>query len=329
MKFAILGAGGCFGLNLARFFIGRGHDVVGIGRSSLRGEAFALDLARARANWRYHQYSIGPDTEFLLDVLDAEKPAVIVNFAAQGEGAASFRPAKHWKYFYHTNAVALVELTEHLASRPWLERFIHIGTSELYGPVTRPAPEDAPLVPTSPYAASKAAFDLHLQAIHKVLGFPMNIVRPSNCYTPGQQLHRIVPKALLYAVTGRKLPLHGGGRAEKSYLHGTDLSRAILLVAERAPLGELYNVGPEEPTSIRRVVELCAAAAGVDFDELVEITGDRIGQDSRYWLDAGKVRALGWAPEISWAQGLAGMVDWVRRYQDDLRECPAEFVMRA
>ena len=97
---------------------------------------------------------------------------------------------------------------------------------------------------------------MHLMSVHRFLKFPMNIIRPSNAYGPGQQLHRVIPKAVLCGLTGRKLPLHGGGRAEKSYIHTRDLGRAIHLVAEKAPLGTVYNAGPKEPTSIRRVVEL-------------------------------------------------------------------------
>src|SRR5258706_8087831 len=99
----------------------------------------------------------------------------------------------------------------------------------------------------------------------------MNIVRPANCYGEGQQLHRIIPKAVLYGLTGRKLPLHGGGRAEKSYSHSGDLARAIHLVAEKAPLGAVYNVGPKEPISISRVVAMVADALGMPFDQLCEV----------------------------------------------------------
>jgi dTDP-glucose 4,6-dehydratase len=327
MKICILGGGGCFGLNLARHAIVYGHEVFGIGRSPVKPEWFWLDADRM--GYRYFNYSLGPDTEFIMDLLDKEKPELIVNFAAQGEGAASFKPAKHWKHFFRTNGEALVDLVAQLSEREWMRKFIQIGTSELYGPCDKAMPEDAPLVPTSPYAASKAAFDLHLQAIHKVLGFPMNIIRPSNCYTPGQQLHRIIPKALLCAVTKQKLPLHGGGRAEKSYLHATDLSRAILLVSERGQMGEVYNVGPDEPTSIREVVEKCAEAAGVLSRSFVEMADDRTGQDSRYWLDSSKVKALGWKQEIDWTTGLFDMYRWVNTWREELSGLPSDFRMRA
>jgi dTDP-glucose 4,6-dehydratase len=131
-------------------------------------------------------------------------------------------------------------------------------------------------------------------------------------------------------LTGRKLPLQGGGRAEKSYIHARDLGRAIHLMSEKAPLGAIYNAGPKEPTSIRRVVELTADALGIPFSQLAEVTDDRLGQDSRYWLDSSAIkRDLGWEPQISWEEGLAEMVAWGRKYKDDLRDWPMDYTLRA
>jgi dTDP-glucose 4,6-dehydratase len=320
LKYAILGSGGCFGLNLARYLISQGHEVIGIGRSPLKGPAFTLG-----ARFPYHVYSVGPDTEFIAKLLWDEKPETIVNFAAQGEGAWSFQ-VDHWKYFYRTNVTALVELTEWLSGAHWLQRFIHISTSELYGSVDKPATEESPLVCTSPYSASKAGFDLHLQAIAR-LGFPMNIVRPSNCYCEGQQLHRIIPKTVVSALNRITLPLHGGGVAEKSYLHATDLSGAISTIADKAPLGEIYNVGPERPISIRDLVGLCAEACIVDTKWFVRDTEDRPGQDAKYWLDSSKIRGLGWKPFITLKEGIDGMARWALEYKYDLKI--SEFRMRA
>jgi dTDP-glucose 4,6-dehydratase len=158
----------------------------------------------------------------------------------------------------------------------------------------------------------------------------MNIIRPSNAYCPGQLLHRVIPKTVISGLTGRKLPLQGGGKAEKSYIHARDLARAIHLVSEKAPLGTVYNAGPKEPTSIRRVVELTADALGIPFDQLATVTEDRPGQDSRYWLDSSAIqRDVGWEPQIDWQHGLAEMVDWGRKYVDQLREWPMDYVLRA
>jgi len=326
--YVVLGGGGSFGIHSAFYLLNNANPkkVIGIGRNPLRPEPFSLNIDK-QPHYQYHAYHVTYEIDSLMELLDKEKPEIIVNFAAQGEGAVSWK--KSWRFF-ETNSMALARLTEELMARDYLERFIQIGTSELYGSVDFAAKETTPIQPTSPYAASKAAFDMHLMSIHKVLKFPMNIIRPSNAYCPGQLLHRVIPKAIVCGLTGRKLPLHGGGRAEKSYIHARDLARAIHLVAEKAPLGTVYNAGPKEPTSIRRVVELTAEALGMPFEQLCELTGDRLGQDSRYWLDSSAIkRDVGWEPQIGWKEGLGEMVAWGRKYLDQLRDWPMDYVLRA
>ncbi len=287
-RYAILGGGGSFGIHSALYLLDHADPelVMGIGRNLLRPEPFSLNIEK-RPRYEYHAYHVTYELDLLLELLDRKKPQVIVNFAAQGEGAVSW---KHSWRFFETNSMALARLSEELMKRDWLERFIQIGTSEMYGSVEHATKEDEPIKPSSPYAASKVAFDMYLMSVHKFLKFPMNIIRPSNAYCPGQLLHRVIPKAVICGLKGEKLPLHGGGRAEKSYIHARDLGRAIHMVAEKAPLGTVYNAGPALPTSIREVVERTAKALGMPFDQLCEVTGDRLGQDSRYWLDSSAIK---------------------------------------
>ncbi|MCI4663757.1 MAG: GDP-mannose 4,6-dehydratase [Neomegalonema sp.] len=331
-SYAILGGGGSFGIHAALHLLDRADPtkVIGIGRNPLRAEPFSLGIER-RENYRYFARHLTYEMDLLLELLDQEKPQVIVNFAAQGEGAASW---KHSWRFFETNSMALAKLSEELMKRDWLEHFIQIGTSEMYGSVDGPASEDTPIKPSSPYAASKVAFDMYLSSVAKFLSFPMTVIRPCNCYCPGQLLHRVIPKAVLFGLTGRKLPLHGGGRAEKSYMHAADLGNAIRLIAERGPQklsdgGEIFNAGPDKPTSIREVVERVADALDLPFDGLCQMADERLGQDSRYWLDSRRLHeATGWRPEIGWDQGLADMVAWGRKYLNQIKDVETGYTLR-
>ena len=326
--YAILGGGGSFGIHTAFYLLDHAgpKKVIGIGRNPLRPGAFSLDIEK-REGYVYHARHVTHELDLLLELLDRERPEIIVNFAAQGEGAVSW---KHSWRFFETNCVALSRLAEELMKRDWLERFIQIGTSEMYGSVEHAASEDEPIKPSSPYAASKVAFDMYLESVHRFLKFPMNVIRPSNAYCPGQLLHRVIPKAIWCGLTGHKLPLHGGGKAEKSYIHARDLGHAIHLVAEKAPLGVIYNAGPARPTSIREVVERCAKALGMPFEDLCTMSEDRLGQDSRYWLDSSRIKnAVGWEPQIGWDEGLAEMVAWGKKYLAQIRDWPTDYVLRA
>jgi len=327
--YAILGGNGVFGVQAAFYLLEHADPkkVICIGRNPEKPEAFTLNVGKDDPRYAYHQIHVVYEQDRLFELFDKEKPEVIVNFAAQGEGAASW--SKFWR-FYETNAVALAKMTEELLHRDYLERWIQIGTSELYGSCDFPAQEETPIQPTSPYAASKAAADMHLLSISKVLKFPMNIIRPSNAYAPGQLLHRVIPKAVLCGLTGQKLPLHGGGRARKSYIHARDLGRAIHLVSEQAPLGTVYNAGPPEPTSIRDLVAQVAEAMNMPFEQLCEVTEDRLGQDSQYWLDSSAIKqAVGWEPEIDLKEGINEMVEWGKKYLDYLRTVSTGYVLRA
>ena len=327
--YVILGGNGVFGVHTAFYLLEHANPkkVICIGRNPEKPEPFTLNLGKGDARYQYEQIHVVWEQDRLFDLFDREKPEIIISYAAQGEGAVSWK--KSWRFF-ETNSTALVKMSEELMSRSYLERFIQIGTSELYGSVQTPATEDTPIRPSSPYAASKAAFDLYLLSVSSVLKFPMNIIRPSNAYAPGQLLHRVIPKAVICGLTGRKLPLQGGGRAEKSYIHARDLARAIHLVAERAPLGTVYNAGPLEPVAIRVLIETVARAMGIPFEQLCEVTADRPGQDARYWLDSSAIqRDVGWEPRIGLEEGIAEMVEWGRRYLDQLRDWPTDYTLRA
>ena len=327
--YMILGGNGVFGVQMTRYLllnIPQAH-VICVGRNAEKPPAFSLHLGIDDSRYEYHQIHVAYETERLLELLDAKRPGIIINIAAQGEGAAS------WKYswrFFETNAVALAKMVEPLIGATWLRKWVQMGSSEVYGSVDAPANEESPLRASSPYSASKAAADLYLLAIHRARNFPMNIIRPSNAYGPGQQLHRVIPRAILCAFSGRKLPLQGGGVARKSYIHTDDLSRAIYLIAERAPAGKVYNAGPKESVAIRTLVEKIAEKTGVPFQDLVEIVPDRMGQDAQYLLDSSRIASeLGWQPRTGLDEGIADVVEWVRTHLDFLKRQPQEFIFRA
>lgn len=326
-NYALIGGGGVFAVHFAKYLLEQRDPtkVICIGRNPPAAPPFTLEVGKGDPRYRYEQIHLVFEQDRLFELFDRERPEVIVNFAALAYATSwekSFR-------YYETNVVALAKMCEELMKRDYLRRFVQIGTSELYGPVDRPVSEDEPLRPTSPYAVSKMAGDLHLETLWAVKKFPMNIIRPSNAYGPGQLLYRILPRAVYCALTGQKLPLQGGGVAKKSYMHAQDLAHAIWLMTEKAPFGRIYNVGPAKPSAIRHLVELVAEEAGVPFDRLVEMTPARVGEDAQYWLDSTRIKTeLGWDEKISLREGVRDMVAWGRKYLHQLPP-PAEFVLRA
>ncbi len=324
----LLGGGGVFAVHTAKYLLEHADPckVICVGRNMPRSPAFTLEVGKGDPRYSYHQIHIVYEQDRLFELFDAERPEVIINFAA-----LAYATSWHRSYrYYETNVVALAKICEALMARDYLEKFVQIGTSELYGSVERPAAEDAPLQPTSPYSVSKMAADLHLQTLWAVRQFPMNILRPSNGYGPGQLLYRVLPRAVLCGLTGRKLPLEGGGKVRKSYIHTRDIARAIYLIAEKPPQGRLNNAGPEQPISVHDLAALVADELGMPLDQLCTVTAARPGEDAQYWLDSSLIkRELGWEPEIDLRTGIRDMIAWGRTNLDQFEDEPTDFVLHA
>ena len=266
------------------------------------------------------------EQDSLFELIDREKPDYIINYAALAY-ATSWE--KSYRY-YATNTLAVVQMCEELSKRSFLKKFIQIGTSEMYGSVNYPVNEDHPPSPSSPYAVSKLAADFHLLTLHYAKMLPINIIRPSNAYGPGQQIWRVIPRAVYRGLSGQKFPLQGGGNVCKSYLHASDLAKAIDLVIKHAPLGEIYNVGPDQPVSIRDIIAMVAKQLDISLDDLCTIVPGRENEDNQYWLDSTKIKQkLNWKPDISLEQGIASMVEWGKRYFNLLHAESQEFVLHA
>ena len=144
-RYAVLGGGGSFGIHTSKYLLDNADTdrVIAIGRNPPKPEPFTLNVGQGDKRYSYYAYHVTYELDLLLGLLDKEKPQIIINYAAQGEGAVSW---KHSWRFFETNSMALARLTEELAQRDWLERFIQIGTSEMYGSVEHAATEDEPMI---------------------------------------------------------------------------------------------------------------------------------------------------------------------------------------
>jgi dTDP-glucose 4,6-dehydratase len=259
----------------------------------------------------------------LLDLIDTERPSHIVNFAAQSEVGPSWEHPEHW---FQTNTVALARLVNHLRRQDYLERYLHVSSPEVYGTCTGIVREDAPLNPSTPYAASKAAADMLLFSYQKEFGFPLVMVRSTNVYGARQQLFKIIPRSVIYIRQDRVIELHGGGRAVKSYINIRDISRGELAVLEHGKLGEIYNLSPDSGIAVRDVVRIVCERMGRGFEDATRSVAERPGQDAAYVIDSRRARhELSWAPDIDMEEGLTEVVDWVDHYWDEILEEPLHY----
>ena len=197
----------------------------------------------------------------------------------------------------------------------------------MYGTCVGTVMESAPVNPSTPYAASKAAGDLSLFTFVKNFNFPLVMIRSTNVYGAHQQLFKIIPRAVIYIKMGKAIELHGGGRAVKSYIHIRDISRGELLVARLGRTGEIYHLSPDRGIAVRDVIQIICDKMGVNFAKATRAVEERLGQDAAYIIDSSKARKeLGWQPKISFEEGIGGVVKWIEDNWEQIKREPLEYV---
>ena len=324
-KLCVVGSNSFSGAWFVKHALDQGYRVLGVSRSDPPPSPFLPHTwdGETPSNFEFIRADLNHDLESLVTRLREFRPGLVVNFAAQSMVGQSWEAPLDW---YRTNVTASVAFIEELRQWDFLDRYVHISTPEVYGRCSGTITEAHPSDPSTPYAVSRTAFDMHLAALHRTLGFPVVFTRAANVFGPGQQLYRILPKALLTFLKGGVLPLHGGGTSVRSFIHMEDVCRATLDVAQRGKLGEIYHIATRRTVSIRKLVEMAAGAVGVPFEDHVAVTEDRPGKDPAYVLDTTKIRALGWEEEIELEAGLDQTLAWVREYGAILKTLPMEYI---
>ncbi|GAB2786497.1 dTDP-glucose 4,6-dehydratase [Streptomyces daliensis] len=247
------------------------------------------------------------DLPLLLEVLPGHD--AVVHFAAESHVDRSVDSGAD---FVRTNALGTQTLLE-AALRTGVERLVHVSTDEVYGSIEEGSwTEEWPLLPNSPYAASKASSDLIARSYWRTHGLDVSITRCSNNYGPYQHPEKLIPRFVTNLLEGTPVPVYGRGRNMREWLHVDDHCRALHLVLTKGRAGEVYNVGSgnEMPNIelVGQLLELCGADTS-----MIRYVTDRKGHDLRYSLDDRKIREeLGYAPRTPFEEGLRTTVEWYR-----------------
>lgn len=301
-----------------------GYEVLGISRSKEKLPIFLPYKRHGSSHFTFFQADLNTQLDLLIDKLDTFQPDYIVNFAAQSEVGPSWENPDHW---FQTNAVAITRLANHLKDKTYLKKYVHISSPEVYGTCEGNITEKAPVNPSTPYAASKAAGDLSLFTFAKNWNFPLVMIRATNVYGPHQQLFKIIPRTIIFLKQGKTIGLHGGGMAVKSYIHIRDISEGERLIMEGGKVGEIYHLSPKEGVSVKKVVETICTKLGVDFHKATEIAPERLGQDKAYVIDSKKARnELKWEPKISLEEGIAQTISHINNAFETIENQPLEYV---
>jgi len=284
--------------------------VLGISRSPEKSDLFIPYRHHGQGRIEFRKLDLNRNSAEILQALDNFEPEYIVNFAAQSEVGPSWDFPEHW---FETNTVGLAKLIGGLRTREYMKRYVHISSPEVYGTTEGVITESAPLNPSTPYAASKAAADLLIKTFVDQYAFPAVTIRSTNVYGAHQQLFKIIPRSFIYIAKDRVIQLHGGGQSVKSYIHIRDVSRGELAAMELGRVGELYHLSSERGYSIREIVTSIAASSGRRLDEVSEDVGERLGQDAAYVISSEKAQQeLGWSTQITLDEGLVEVRQWIQ-----------------
>jgi dTDP-glucose 4,6-dehydratase len=243
--------------------------------------------------------------------IDAALPGhdIVVHFAAESHVDRSIESSS---IFVTTNVLGTQQMLEG-SMRHGIKTFVHVSTDEVYGSIAEGSwNEEEPLLPNSPYAASKASSDLLARSYFRTYGYDVRITRCSNNFGTHQFPEKVIPLFVTNLIDGKKVPLYGDGLNIRDWLHVDDHCRGIQLVADGGRPGDIYNIGGGTELANHALTALILRTCGFD-DNMIERVADRLGHDRRYSVDWSKIKnELGYSPQNSLEQSIGSVIDWYR-----------------
>jgi dTDP-glucose 4,6-dehydratase len=233
----------------------------------------------------------------------------IVNFAAESHVDRSITGARD---FIETNILGVQNLLAAALTNE-VKTFVQISTDEVYGTISKGSwDEDFPLLPNSPYSASKASADLICRSYHRTFGMDVRVTRCSNNYGPYQFPEKIIPLFITNLIEGKKVPLYGKGLNVRDWLHVDDHCQGIFAVLTAGKPGNFYNIGGGRELTNRELTDLILRKFSRD-ESTIEYVADRLGHDLRYSVSHEKItRELGYQPKIKFEEGLEQTIEWYK-----------------
>jgi dTDP-glucose 4,6-dehydratase len=311
MRILITGAAGFIGSN----FVRRVNDHTLQGISSV----IALD-SLTYAGVIGNLSAISPSENYTFvhgDIRDAELVSglledvdAVINFAAESHVDRSIQSSAE---FVSTNMVGVQVLLDAIKSSGRKIRFLQVSTDEVYGSIEEGSwDENYPLLPNSPYSASKAGGELLARAYHRTHGMDVVITRCSNNYGTHHFPEKLIPLFITNLIEGKKVPVYGNGKNVRDWLHVDDHCRGIHTALLKGRAGEVYNIGGGRELNNLEITNLILQAMGAD-ESSIEYVEDRKGHDLRYSVDWTKInRELGYEPQVTFEDGLQETIKWYR-----------------
>lgn len=231
----------------------------------------------------------------------------VVNFAAESHVDRSISDSSS---FIHTNIVGTHTLLEAVKKQKGI-RYLQVSTDEVYGSIpSGDWTEDSPLLPNSPYSASKASADLLVRAFNVTYGVDTIVTRCSNNFGSHQYPEKLIPLSVIKLIRGKKIQIYGNGLNIRDWLHVKDHCEGIFLALTMGKSGTVYNFGADSEKTNLQIADVILEQMGLDRSS-IEFVADRLGHDLRYSVSFEKARSeIGFNPQISFEDGIRQTIDW-------------------
>ncbi len=306
--FLVTGGAGFIGSNFIRYLFRKYPDarVINLDKLTYAGNLDNLKDVEDNPNYRFVKGDIC-DEKIVEQVMPGVD--VVVNFAAESHVDRSIGAPGD---FIRTDMFGVFVLLE-AAKRHGVKKFVQISTDEVYGSIENGSfKETDPLMPSSPYSASKAGGDRLAYSYYVTYGMPVVITRCSNNFGPYQYPEKLIPLFITNALDDKELPIYGDGLNVRDWIYVDDHCSAIDLVMREGQDGEVYNIGAGNEKTNLEITEYILEKLGKPRS-LMTFVKDRPGHDRRYSLDWSKIRSLGWKPAHSFEQAMDLTIDWYAR----------------
>ncbi|KCZ70515.1 dTDP-glucose 4,6-dehydratase [Candidatus Methanoperedens nitroreducens] len=308
MRILITGGCGFIGSNFIHYILkNTDYEVINLDGLTYSGNPDNLKDIEGNERYRFIHGRI-EDRKLVYELIqDAE---YLVNFAAESHVDRSILDSRPFIITNIEGTQVLLEACRHSD----IKKFVHISTDEVYGELgeTGKFVEHLPLLPNSPYSASKASADLIIRAYHETYGLPAATARPSNNYGYYQYPEKFIPLIITNLLEDKHVPVYGEGKNIRDWIFVEDCCAGIATILNRGKTGEVYNVGGESEKRNIDIVRMLLGLLGRD-ESYIKFVKDRPGHDYRYALDNTKIRKEpGWSPKIDLETGLAKTVEWYK-----------------
>jgi len=324
MKFLILGCGSFAGQALYSDFIKKGYEVYGINRSKPKDSFFWEWRKEINSPLNWQQFNIYSDTEELVKQIKKIAPTHIIDFMGQGMVAPSWEDPSLW---YETNIGKKSFVLETIRNLDSLEKYVKSSTPEVFGSVDKLISENDSFNPSTPYAVSQSAIDFHIRCLGKSYDFPYVIGRFANFYGEGQQLYRVIPRAVLSCITKTKFTLDGKGESTRRFIYSSDIITAIEALLFKSDLKKEYNFSDDEDITIKELLKLVCKLTSTDFEEIISYGPDRKGKDMVYKLNCENAQnELDWEAKTNLNEGIKKVVNWIDRNKESLCNHSWEYI---